>query len=183
MHKLSALREGEWIEHSHAPTFVRENDRVVAAVPHGDVEIFSRLLTSLEPPYFLLYVLHTPRGEGRAGRYQSPALVASQLHDFIDRFGEFLSRDSRFDLWGHSPSDEATVVWERHDLLYAYGPIEEYVRALHALGFSAGAPSIPVPHAHNYRPELDDRARDLLSVWKWSWSELRAEDEQQQSDP
>jgi hypothetical protein len=27
-------------------------------------------------------------------------------------------------LWIHSPEAGATVVWDRHDLLYAYGPLE-----------------------------------------------------------
>jgi hypothetical protein len=177
MHKLSWLQGGDWVEHSHPPTFAREANRVIAGVPDGDPEIFVRLLTSLEPPYFLLYVLHTPRGEGRPGRYQSPTIAQRQVREFIGKFKQFLSQDARFDIWGHSPSESATIVWERHNLLYAYGPVEEFVSELRALGLSAGRPSIPTPHAHNYRPELDSHARDLLSEFEWSWSELRAEDE------
>jgi hypothetical protein len=178
MHKLSWLQDGDWVEHSHPPTFAREQKRIVAGVPRGDPEIFARLLTSLEPPYVLLYVLHTPRGEGKPGRYQSPSTTLDQVLDFIRRFEPFLSQDARFDIWGRSASEQATVVWERHNLLYAYGPLNEFLRELRTLGFSAGKPGIPSPHAHNYRPELDSYARDLLLAFEWSWSELRPEDEQ-----
>jgi hypothetical protein len=178
MPKLSYFSGGEWIEHSHPPTFAQESKRVVAGVPNGDSEIFERLLLSLEPPYFLLYVLHTPRGEGRAGRYQSPSFSAAQVREFLGSFKQFLSQDARFDIWGHSPSDKGTVVWERHNLLYAYGPMEGFLRELRALGFDAGAPNIPAPHQHHYRSELDHHARRLLSTFEWSWTELRPEDEQ-----
>jgi hypothetical protein len=178
MHKLSWLEGSEWVEHSHPPTFAVERTRVVVGVPRGDPEVFARLLTSLEAPYFLLYVLHTPRGEGRAGRYQSPSLAASQVWEFIDRFKRLLSQDARFDIWGHSPRENGTVVWERHNLLYAYGRVDGFVRELRALGFNAAAPSIPTPHSHSYHPELDTDARDLLTSLEWSWSKLRPEDEQ-----
>jgi hypothetical protein len=178
MHKLSWLAGSEWLEHSHPPTFAREQNRIVAGVPRGEPEVFARLLTSLEPPYFVMYVLHTPRGEGRAGRYQSPSLAASQVWEFIGKFKGLLSQDARFDIWGHAPSENGTVVWDRHNLLYAYGPVETFVRELRALGFSSGAPSIPIPHSHSYHPELDVDARDLLASFEWSWSELRPEDEQ-----
>jgi hypothetical protein len=100
------------------------------------------------------------------------------VRDFVGRFKRLLSQDARFDIWGHSPSEDATIVWERHNLLYAYGRLEKLASELLALGFSTGAPSIPAPHAHNYHQDLDLYARDLLSAFEWSWSELRPEDEQ-----
>lgn len=178
MHKLSRLQGGDHNEHSHAATFKREDHRIVVGVPKGDPEVFTRLLATTEPPYFLLYVLHTPRGEDKAGQYQSPSLTRSQVQDFIGRFKQFLSQDARFDFWAHSPGQNATIVWDRHNLLYAYGPLEEYLRELRALGFSAGAPSVLETHVHHYHSELDAQARDLLSAMEWVWSELRPEDEQ-----
>jgi hypothetical protein len=183
MHKLDYLSGTEWIEYSFAPQFARVelqdgSSRVVAGVPHGDTEIFERLVSSLKSPYFLLYILHTPRGEGEAGRYQSPALSVEQLHSFISKFKPFLSGDARFDIWVHSSTENATLVWERHNILYAYGPIVKFSKVLRSLGFDAGEPEIPAPHAHNYRKELDSYAKELLTVFDWSWSPLHNEDEQ-----
>ena len=183
MYKLDYLSGTEWIEHSFEPKFARVemqngSNRINAGVPQGDTEIFERLVSSLESPYFLLYILHTPRGEGEAGRYQSPALSVEQLRSFISKFKPFLSGDARFDIWAHSSSENATVVWDRHNMLYAYGPIEKFSEILRSLGFDDGKPEIPGPHAHNYRKELDVYAKELLSVFDWSWSPLHPEDEQ-----
>jgi hypothetical protein len=183
MHKMDYLSGTEWIEHSFPPQFTcaESSDgttRIVAGVPHGDTEIFEHLVSALEPPYFLLYVLHTPRGEGGAGRYQSPKLSLEQLRMFITRFRPFLSADARFDIWAHSPAENATVVWDRHNMLYAYGPLEKFSSLLRSLGFDAGELQVPDPHAHNYRQELDSYAKELLAVFEWSRSPLHKEDEQ-----
>ena len=177
MYRLGHLVDGDWVAHSHAPVF-ESGDRIVAGVPGGDPAIFERMVECLEPSYRLLYVLHTPRGEGQPGRYQSPDLSLSDVKAFLTKFGPFLSADARFDLWAHSPSDNATVVWDRHNQLFAYGPLERFSTALRSLGFTSGYPSVPVPHEHNYRAEFDDLAKELLGAFNWLHSPLRPEDEQ-----
>jgi hypothetical protein len=183
MHKLSQLVGGEQVAHSHAPLYSREtlhddSARLIAGVPGGDVSIFTALLALLQPPYILLYVLHTPRGEGQPGRYQSPELESAELEQFLKRFSSFLGGDARHDLWGRSQADEATVVWDRHNLIYAYGPLDRFAAALRGLGFREGVPEIPDPHAHHYRAEFDRVAADLLATFHWTHSPLRSEDEQ-----
>lgn len=132
----------------------------------------------LEPPYYLLYVLHTPRGEAPPGRYQSPPLSSTEFRKFLDGFGAFLQADGRFDLWVHSQTDNATLVWDRHDLLHGYGPIERYAERLGRLGFVAGMPVIPIPHEHHYRKECDALATKLIAAYDWTCTPLRPEDEQ-----
>jgi hypothetical protein len=183
MHKLSHLAGGEWTELSYPPVFtvtpsVSGATRLVGVAPHGDAEPFERLVLSLEPPYFLLYVLHTPRGEGDAGRYQSPELTAEELRAFVAKFKDYLSADARFDLWAYSPAERATVVWDRHNQLFGYGPVERFATELRALGFSEGTSEVPSPHQHHYWAELDSQATALLSNLEWSYSPLKPEDEQ-----
>ena len=132
----------------------------------------------MQPPYLLLYILHTPRGEGEPGRYQSAELSATDLQALMARFGAYLSSDARFDLWAYSPSEDATVVWDRHNELYAYGPLARFSEELRALGFFSGSISTPAPHQHHYRQELDAPASELLAALEWSHSPLRPEDEQ-----
>ncbi len=126
----------------------------------------------------MLYVLHTPRGEAAPGRYQSPSVSAAQAEEFIVKFSDYLTADARFDLWVHSPSASGTLVWDRHNQLYCYGPLERYATALDSVGFIEQALSGFGPHAHHYRPELDAQAKDLLRHFQWSASPLRPEDEQ-----
>lgn len=183
MHKLSHLAGNEWVEHSHPPVFAITSsagagERLVSTAPGGDSKPFERLVRVLEPPYFLLYVLHTPRGEGNPGRYQSPELTAEQLGAFVAKYEDYLSADARFDIWAYSPAERATVVWDRHNQIFGYGPLETFAFELRGLGFREGSSEVPVPHQHHYRAEYDPQATALLAELEWSYSPLKPEDEQ-----
>lgn len=183
MHKLDWHPGEDWIPHSHprhfaAETLSPETNRLRVGVPSGETAVVLNLARCLTPPFYLLYVLHTPRGEGEAGRYQSPQLSLEDVEAFISRFADFLTGDGRFDFWLHSPASEGTLMWDRHDLLYAYGPIEGFREELIQGGYAPGQPHIPTPHRHHYRPEFDADARALLATYPWRYSPLRPEDEQ-----
>jgi hypothetical protein len=183
MYKLGRLEGDRWVEHSYPPVYrlpetPDELQCLVAGVPDGNPEVFSRLVKCLKPPYELLYVLHTPRGEGEAGRYQSPELSLAQFQAFVSQFSALLTQDARFDIWARSSSDSATVVWDRHNQLFAYGPLPRFASELQLLGFSAGNPEVPVPHAHHYHDELDPLAEEVLRAFEWAYSPLRKGDEQ-----
>lgn len=183
MHKLDWQPAEEWVPHSFAPLFTTETtsaetSRLVACAPGGDSSVLLKLVECLAPPFFVLYVLHTPRGEGDPGRYQSPELELGVLQSFVSHFAAFFAGDARFDLWVHSPSAGGTIVWDRHNLIYGYGPIGCFSRALGSIGFSDGRPIIPGPHIHHYRKEFDGDAKALLSSFSWQYSPLRPEDEQ-----
>jgi hypothetical protein len=183
MYKLSRQSGEEWVQHSHPPVFTTETTsaqslRLVAGVPGGDPAVLLKLIECLAQPFFVLYVLHTPRGEGEPGRYQSPELGLCAIQAFVSRYAPFFVADARFDLWVHSPSTGGTLVWDRHNLIHGYGPIECFGSALKLLGFSEGKPHILGPHLHHYRPEFDDDAAAILSAFSWQHFPLRPEDEQ-----
>ncbi len=141
-------------------------------------EVFVSLATCLTPPYFLLYILHTPRGEGAEGRYQSPELSADALRLFVTDYAAFLTGDGRFDLWAYSPAEKATVVWDRHNYLFGYGPLERFADTLHELGYVPGAVDriASRPHSHHYREEFDDQALAVLDRFDWTYSPLHDAD-------
>lgn len=180
MYKLSHLVDGKWTAHSYKPVFeiAADGSRVVSVSPDGNTAPFERLVQCLAAPYFLLYVLHTPRGEGEAGRYQSPQLSSEQLLSFIEKFRGYLASDARFDIWAYSQTERATVVWDRHNQVFGYGPAERFATELRALGFYEGTSQVPLPHQHHYHAECDSQAGALLSELEWVYSPLRPEDEQ-----
>lgn len=183
MKKLFWRPIDDWIPHSHAPCFAFErltqgSSRLIVGVSNDGARILRELSECLQPPSSILYVLHTPRGEALPGRYQSPELDLLQVRDFLARFAALVDGDARFDLWIHSPSSAGTLVLDRHDLLYLYGPIDCFLRVLGSLGYCEGLVSIPMPHQHHYRSELDELSRTIMSVYDWRYSPLRPEDEQ-----
>jgi len=181
MHKLHVPPPGDGPPWIHPSTFAIEHlagsSRITAGSP-GNARVFERLTACLLEPYLLLYVLHTPRGEADAGRYQSEPLSGAEFRALVARFGRYFAGDARFDLWVHSPADGSTIVWDRHDLIHAYGPLERFTLELERLGYIAGEVGVPVPHIHHYREEFDADAAELLASRDWSWTPLLPEDEQ-----
>lgn len=182
MSKLQHLVEGRLAPFDPAPTFARQStrgvDRLSAFVCANAPHAFESLVRQLEPPYYLLYVLHTPRGEGHAGRYQCPAVTAEEFSNFMAKFSVYLNADARFDFWAHSPAEQATVVWDRHQQLFCYGPIDRFAECLKALGYTEGDLAHLGEHVHHYRAECDAMAASILRELDWSHSALRPEDEQ-----
>jgi hypothetical protein len=183
MSRLGHCVGGQWLQYVHAPVFRRLRtksgaDKLIATSPGSDVHLFGELAELFCEPYWLLYVLHTPRGEGEAGRYQSAQLDRPAVSNFLKTFERLLRTDGRYDLWLHSPSDQATIAWDRHDLIHIYGLADEAEAKLRKLRFEPGATTIDFAHEHYFRRENDELAGQLLSHLDWTWSPLRPEDEQ-----
>lgn len=180
--KVQHFVEGRLEPFHHANTFAREQttgpERVRIGPRGGQRHLFGTLASLLGPPYKLLYLLHTSRTRAELGRYESPWLEDAELTSFLDRFGQFIAEDARHDLWVLGGGGSGTIVWERHDLVYAYGPIPTYVMMLESAGFREGWPTWPVPHAHCYNPEWDEAEREILRAFDWDRTPLRPEDEQ-----
>jgi hypothetical protein len=153
-------------------------DRLCIGVDEAKISLLSKLAFLLPAPYYVLYVLHTTRCGNELGRYQSPALDFHALNDFITEFCEFLTNDARHDLWVHAPEARATLVWDRHDLIYAYGPLERFRAVLTESLAEGELNSLPDPHVHMYHAEYDDSEGKLLHHFEWSRSPLRAREEQ-----
>ena len=180
--KLGSM-DGERTTHfRHANRYENERttgpDRLLIGVDEAHLTLLWRLASTLSPPYFLLYVLHTSRCGSQLGRYQSPAIEFDALNGFMTDFCEFLSNDGRHDLWLHSSNSHATLVWDRHDLIYAYGPLEQFRAVLKESLQEGEVGGPPCPHVHMYHAEYDDSERRLLRYFQWSYSPFLETEEQ-----
>lgn len=129
-------------------------DRFVIAPRSGYAELIGKLAGCLEPPFLLLYVLAIPRGGGEPGRYQSNySFSQPQLVQFLSEYSEFLEKDARHNLWVRSASDEGMLVYDRHNVIYAYGPLERFVAVLESVGLTESSEvRFPSPHATTTTP-------------------------------
>jgi hypothetical protein len=174
------------VEQNHSPHAVFERDktpsggeRLVLDVPDQLPDLFSRLCGLISPPFFVLYILHTPRGEGEPGRYQSPELSQDQLMGFLFTYGSYLSGDTRHDLWVYSIETRQTLVWDRHNRVFAEGePLKGIADALTGLGFAEGKVEPIGDHYHHYRSDFDGDAAAILAEFDWRRTSLQPEDEQ-----
>jgi hypothetical protein len=153
------------------------SDRLVIAPSSNHVELIQKLIEQMGGPFLLLYVLVVPRGESVAGRYQSEPINAEELNRFLHRYKNFLEKDARHNLWIRS-SDDSMLVFDRHNIIYAYGPLEMFASTLTSSGLNEATDiSFPDPHSHHYQSEFDDPERQILQEQSWVRSPLRKGDE------
>jgi hypothetical protein len=137
------------------------------------------LASVLAGPFQLLYVLHTTRTGAALGRYESPELSLEDVDAFFRAFGRFVSEDARHDLWVRSHNERATIVLDRHNIIYAYGPIDLFEATLLRDGAGAGtAPDADRVHAHHYHAEWDEAERAVLKYGDWRVTPLQPSDVQ-----
>lgn len=178
--RIETLSDGRWTRYSHPELFSKVIRGGIPVVRigggHDPAALFRMLVVPMAEPFVLVYVLHSPRSGARAGRYQSPKMTVGELRLFLERFFPFLSTDARHDLWVLSPTEQGAVLWDRHDLLTACGPLDHCSETLETLGFRDGNVSVPDPHRHAQDHTLDGEERDLLAALEGSWSELKPEE-------
>jgi hypothetical protein len=153
-------------------------DRLVIAPRTNQVRLLQDLAGYVQEPFLLLYVLAIPRGGGDAGRYQSKdSFTLTQLKQFLESYADFLERDGRHSLWIRS-SDEQTLVYDQHNVIYACGALAQLIPTLQSIGLvESDQVRSPKPHAHHYHAEFDSDEHRLLHEKKWIVSPLRPGDE------
>jgi len=180
--KLGTVRAGEDVAWSYEPSYARQVmggvERLVIAPGNAPVRLLRELLPLLPEPVWVLYVLITPRSEAPAGRYQS-ALPHSreEVLALLEHFENYLALDGRHNLWLAAPP-AGQLVFDRHEVIYAYGPIVEIAARLKEKGFAeVEMIRVPVPHSHHFHEEMDADERAMLEHWEWVTSELQETDD------
>ena len=185
---MNAIYKFGWIpneqrRYEHPNVFAVEKTsgpaRLVIAPSANHVSILIELLQLIAEPIGVLYVLVVPRGGSEAGRYQSASPVSrKRAEEFLTRFREYFENDARHDIWLASTSDSNQLVYDRHNVIYAYGSLPEFENVLARRGL-ANAESVrfPSPHTHNYHAAFDQDEKGVLQHWDWRRSPLRESDE------
>jgi hypothetical protein len=174
------------VPHAYDDTYYIQRERTVPWMEIGPscdaVGLLLNLAAALQgPPWVVLYVLVLSRtGAHEVGRYQSPMFeTLDALNDFVNQHKAFLEGDGRHNLWIATPyaPDGGQIVYDRHGVLYAYGPLDRFENILTARGFRPGPVTIPVPHAHHYHDEFDAQEVQIMATFNWVHSPLREGDE------
>lgn len=182
--KLGAVRAGEDAAWHYEPGYARQVvggvERLVIAGGAEPVALLRELLQLLPTELWVLYVLVIPRGNGSedaAGRYQSAQKHSrEEVLALLERYQDFLNEDGRHNLWLAAPPG-GQLVYDRHDVIYAYGPLASIVELLKQKGYAEmDAVRVPVPHSHHYHERFDPEEAALLSHWEWLKGELQETD-------
>ena len=186
LYKFGWFPDGANEERYDCPnTWLREKtsgpDRLVIAPKSHQTQLLEQLLGCLPEPYLLLYVLVVPRGIGEPGRYESNySYTMPQLQQFIAVYSDFFENDARHNLWIRSVSGDGLLVYDRHNVIYAYGPIEHFVAALTSAGLTESKDTrlhFHSPHVHHYHADFDAYEDRILHQEEWSLTPLLPGDE------
>ena len=152
-------------------------ERLAIAPENGHIDLIIELSRALPEPFGVLYVLVVPRGGNEEGRYQSATPAnRSGMESFLNEFRLFFENDARHHLWIFSLPSRAMLVYDRHNIVYAYGEREKFERILEAKGFTRGEINLPSPHVHLYNPAFDNDESRILSTAGWKKFPLEESD-------
>ncbi len=154
-------------------------ERLVIAPSRDHISLMIELSSVMNDPFWILYVLVVPRGNGDAARFQSTEPVnRKEAETFLFRFREFFEGDGRHHLWLASVSNSDQIVYDKHNVVYAYGNLPAFEEVLSHRGMKkVDEIRFPLPHIHNYNSEFDEEERNLLHYWEWKQYPLRDSDE------
>ena len=179
--KFASQQGEQWLPHDHGKVYAYEKTasapRLCIAASFNGAQLLRDLTQPLAEPFLLLYVLVVPRGGGEFGRYQSGPLSRDELDLLFQQFGRFWESDGRHNVWVRS-FDEGMLIYDRHNIIYAYGPLDRFESRLVDHGYTlTPSLSLDFAHQHSYHQEFDDLERDLTARFADRRSDLREGDE------
>lgn len=182
VYKFGKIENGLDMEYRYANLWdieqTRGPSRLLLAPVADQVSLVSDLLNDLPEPFGILYVLLLSRRGHEPGRYQSPYPTdTSETRRFLEEYREFLERDARHHLRVMSLAAEGTIVYDNHNVIYAYGSLQKFEQVAHKHALKRGDVRFPVPHTHKYNAAYDDEEDKILSHWSWKMFPLQESDD------
>ncbi|MGI8964975.1 MAG: hypothetical protein ACR2H1_02685 [Limisphaerales bacterium] len=181
---MQTIQGKEWVRHTYANEFCFEkmssgDQKICVTTSGGYVDLILSLAATLPEPFFILYVLILSRkAENQAARYQSKEVTRAELQTFFEKFEDYFDNDGRHHVWVHSPASSTTLVYDNHNVIYAYGSLETFSTVLQNNGFKLVEATQKLgPHGHCYNREFDSCENDLMKYWQWKQSPLQPQDD------
>lgn len=182
LHKLSSLVGSEWVPHHYNDSWDIEQttgpQRLIIGPSSDGVNFLIKLTRILPEPFGILYLLLVSRTGNQPARYQCPHPCSrSDMESFLLEFRDYFESDGRHHIWVTSLPDSSTLVYDHHNVIYAYGPLNKFTEILKSSGFHKNSICFPAPHSHNYNPENDDAEKRVVQHWAWLQSPLLPDDD------
>ncbi len=167
------LSDNSFVNNEYGKVFETETtnayQRLKIGADNKQIDLMLKLCENLNPPYFILYVLVVPRHGHEQGRYQSrPIENINEVRLFFNEYKDYLETDGRHHVWIGTVDNSGILIYDQHNVIFAYGSLEKYKRTLRTLGFHEKPFSFPVPHAHRFNTDNDQFEEKILQHWDWS---------------
>ncbi|NDV83846.1 hypothetical protein [Bacteroides sp. 51] len=181
--KFDILSEdGDSIEYNYGHIYqieeTTQSDRLVVGVDENQTDLLLEFAKTLHPPYYVLYVLIVSHLDNECARYESPLFdTLESLSCFLNKYSEFFETDGRHHIWVGTIDDSGLLVYDHHNVIYAYGNQENYTRILTAKGFREEDFYFPDRHCHYFHSENDKFEEAIFNEFDWQIFPLGENDE------
>ncbi len=158
---------------------IGDTERLVIGPTSGQIALLCDLVSLFpEHRYYFLYILLLSHAGNKEGRYQSPLIESyDDLELFLWTFQTFFEQDGRHHIWVASVNSGDLLVYDQHNVIFAYGNTKVFEKKLRELGFEEKEFWFPAPHVHQFPPANVNQEQEVLQYFNWHWSELQEEDE------
>ena len=154
--KLCRIEDGRDVPHEYGRVYFAQpcgdSRRLVIAASGDPVDLLLDLAGEFpDQQWYVMYVLLVERGRNEPGRYRSdPFKSHAELESFMQSFREFFEGDGRHHVWIGSVSGEGLLVYDQHNVIFAYGPLQDFQSVLKRSGYQESEFWFPAPHAHAF---------------------------------
>lgn len=172
MYKIGHVKNNQTLEHKTGNNFEHEVyekwSRVSITCESKQIQLMLEIAKTWAGPFGILYVLEVSRLGNQSARYQSPRPSSyDELELFAYSFQEYFEKDGRHHIWFIDISSNYRLVYDNHNIIYAYGNDNQVIDLLKTKGFEPREIQIPDPHTHNYNVEFDDSEAKVLEYFEW----------------
>ena len=158
------------LDHVYTRERQRNVDRIAAAPRSGHIDLIARLVAAVPGPFRFVYCLLDGSDELPGGYYTVVRdLGGDEVCALLTDFREFFEVDGRHSLWITSPREKATLIFDEHNLVYAYGPLDTFEEVLKGVGLQPGEVEVPFPHSHHRHERLESELQRLMTRETWSF--------------
>ena len=174
---------GEAVPNDYGNVFFRQpcgdSERLVIGPTGSQIQLLDSLASAFtSQEYYLLYILLLSHSGRSPGRYESPIVPNhNDLQLFIWTFQTFFENDGRHHLWVASPSSNDMLIYDQHDVVFAYGNLDSFESVLVEGGFKNAEFWFPSPHTHGFDPANAVVEDELIGYFDWKYYELQPGDE------
>ncbi len=152
--------------------------RVVFATTEGYINLIRECLRIMPEPFHFTYVLIRPINGLSIGRYCTvEPLSRKEMSEFLDEYGHFLEHDARHHIYFSSDDPGTFLVYDHHDIIYAYGRQEVFLNHLRNKNYLEAEPQIENPHYHGFNHDHRVDERQLIASRQWTIYDLEPIDD------
>jgi hypothetical protein len=99
------------------------------------------------------------------------------LQLFLWTFQNFFEGDGRHHVWVASPESNNLLVYDQHNVIFAYGETSAFEDVVLAEGLRYQDFWFPCPHGHRFHPSNSSVEDELMAFFDWKHFDLQPGDD------